>query len=69
MQALFTGPAGTGKTLAAPVVAVRTRLTVIRMDLTLSVRKHIGKTENNPARLRDRVQKNAPVHHRGAKFS
>lgn len=45
--ALFTGPSGTGKTLAATVLANVLELDLYRMDLGLLVSKYIGETEKN----------------------
>lgn len=45
--ALFSGPSGTGKTLAAEVVAGELRLDLYRLDLSSVVSKYIGETEKN----------------------
>ncbi|UMG91011.1 ATP-binding protein [Nocardioides sp. TF02-7] len=49
--ALFTGPSGTGKTLAAEVVAHSLELDLYRIDLSTVVSKYIGETEQNLDRL------------------
>jgi DNA polymerase III delta prime subunit len=45
--ALFTGPSGTGKTLAASVVAAALAWPLFRVDLGVLVSKYIGETEKN----------------------
>jgi SpoVK/Ycf46/Vps4 family AAA+-type ATPase len=45
--ALFAGPSGTGKTLAAEVLANDLRLDLYRIDLSQVVSKYIGETEKN----------------------
>jgi AAA+ superfamily predicted ATPase len=49
--ALFTGPSGTGKTLAAEVMAHTLDLDLYRIDLSRVVSKYIGETEQNLERL------------------
>jgi ATPase family associated with various cellular activities (AAA) len=51
INALFAGPSGTGKTLAAEVIASHLRLNLFRIDLSAVVSKYIGETEKNLARL------------------
>jgi SpoVK/Ycf46/Vps4 family AAA+-type ATPase len=50
ISALFGGPSGTGKTMAAQVLARSLDLTLYRVDLAGVVNKYIGETEK---RLRD----------------
>lgn len=45
--ALFAGPSGTGKTLAAEVIAGTLGLRLYRVDLGMLVSKYIGETEKN----------------------
>jgi SpoVK/Ycf46/Vps4 family AAA+-type ATPase len=45
ITALFTGESGTGKTLAAEVLAAEIRLPLYRIDLSSVVSKYIGETE------------------------
>jgi hypothetical protein len=47
VAALFLGPSGTGKTLAAHVLASALRLPIFRIDLSRVVSKYIGETEKN----------------------
>jgi len=59
--ALFTGPAGTGKTLAAEVLAAELKLNLYRIDLRAVVSRYIGETEKNLGRLLDAAEKNAAI--------
>jgi SpoVK/Ycf46/Vps4 family AAA+-type ATPase len=47
LNALFSGPSGTGKTMAAEVVAGELQLDLHRIDLSQIVSKYIGETEKN----------------------
>ena len=47
LVALFSGPSGTGKTLAAEIVAGALGLDVFKLDLSSVVSKYIGETEKN----------------------
>ncbi|GGR38717.1 ATP-binding protein [Streptomyces netropsis] len=47
LKALFTGEPGTGKTLAAEVVAARLGVGLVRVDLAQTVSKWVGETEKN----------------------
>ena len=47
VRALFTGPSGTGKTLAARVLGAELGLDVYRLDLSAVVNKYLGETEKN----------------------
>jgi hypothetical protein len=47
VAALFAGPSGTGKTLAAEVLAAHLKLDLFRIDLAAVVSKFIGETEKN----------------------
>jgi ATP-dependent 26S proteasome regulatory subunit len=47
LSALFAGPSGTGKTLAAEVLAAELHLDLYRIDLSAVVSKYIGETEKN----------------------
>ena len=49
--ALFSGASGTGKTMAAEVVAGELRLDLYRIDLSCVVSKYIGETEKNLRRV------------------
>jgi AAA+ superfamily predicted ATPase len=51
ISALFTGPPGTGKTMAAEVVAAELQLDLYKIDLARVVSKYIGETEKNLSRI------------------
>ncbi len=51
ISALFAGASGTGKTLAAEVLAADLRLDLYRIDLSQVVSKYIGETEKNLRRV------------------
>ena len=51
ISALFSGGSGTGKTLAAEVLAHELQLDLYRIDLAALVSKYIGETEKNLARV------------------
>jgi len=56
VSALFSGPSGTGKTMAAEVLAKELRLDVYRIDLSAVVSKYIGETEKNLRRIFDAAE-------------
>ncbi|MFB3921945.1 MAG: ATP-binding protein [Terriglobia bacterium] len=56
VSALFAGPSGTGKTLAAEVLAQELRLDLYRIDLSQVVSKYIGETEKNLRRVFDAAE-------------
>jgi hypothetical protein len=47
VRALFSGPSGTGKTLAARLLAADLQRDLYRIDLSAVVNKYIGETEKN----------------------
>ena len=47
LNVLFTGPSGTGKTMAAEVLASELSLDLYQIDLSSVVSKYIGETEKN----------------------
>jgi hypothetical protein len=51
ISALFAGPTGTGKTLAAEVLAGALALDLYRIDLSQVISKYIGETEKNLRRI------------------
>ena len=53
VRALFTGPSGTGKTLAARMLAWRLGKDIYVCDLSAIVSKYIGETEKNMGELLD----------------
>jgi hypothetical protein len=56
ISALFAGPSGTGKTMAAEVLAGDLDLDLYRIDLSQVVSKYIGETEKNLGRLFDAAE-------------
>jgi len=61
VSALFAGESGTGKTMAAEVVAATLRLDLYRIDLAAVVSKYIGETEKNLRRLFDAAEAGGAV--------
>ncbi len=61
VTALFAGPSGTGKTLAAEVLATAMDLDLYRIDLSSVVSKYIGETEKNLGRVFDRAERGGVV--------
>ncbi|MPV37311.1 ATP-binding protein [Georgenia subflava] len=59
--ALFAGPSGTGKTMAAEVIAGDLGLDLVRVDLSQLVDKYIGETEKNLKRVFDAAEDCAAV--------
>jgi hypothetical protein len=51
LSVLFTGPPGTGKTMAAEVIAHELQVDLYKVDLSGVVSKYIGETEKNLARI------------------
>jgi hypothetical protein len=61
ISALFAGGSGTGKTLAAEVLAGELRLDLYRIDLSQVVSKYIGETEKNLRRVFDAAEEGGAV--------
>jgi len=61
ISALFAGASGTGKTMAAEVLARELRLDLYRIDLSQVVSKYIGETEKNLRRLFDAAEAGGAV--------
>jgi hypothetical protein len=61
ITALFFGPSGTGKTLAAEVLANELRLDLYRIDLSSVVSKYIGETEANLRRVFDAAEESGAI--------
>jgi SpoVK/Ycf46/Vps4 family AAA+-type ATPase len=47
LNALFAGPSGTGKTMAAEIIANELKIDLYKIDLSSIVSKYIGETEKN----------------------
>ncbi|MEH1930305.1 ATP-binding protein [Nostoc sp.] len=56
ISALFAGVSGTGKTMAAEVLARELQLDLYRIDLSAVVSKYIGETEKNLGRVFDAAE-------------
>ena len=56
ISALFTGESGTGKTMAAEVLAAALNLDIYRIDLSAVVSKYIGETEKNLRQVFDTAE-------------
>ncbi|MFZ4506492.1 MAG: ATP-binding protein [Fimbriimonas sp.] len=61
IAALFSGPSGTGKTLAAEVVANALSMDLYRIDLSRVVSKYIGETEKNLRKIFDAAESGGVV--------
>jgi SpoVK/Ycf46/Vps4 family AAA+-type ATPase len=59
--AVFAGPSGTGKTLAAEVLANDLDLDLYRVDLSAVVSKYVGETEKNLRRVFDAADHGSAV--------
>ncbi|MGH3933448.1 MAG: ATP-binding protein [Pseudonocardiaceae bacterium] len=59
--ALFAGPSGTGKTMAAEVIARELGLDLVVVDLSQVMSKYIGETEKNLRRIFDAAEDGAAV--------
>ncbi|MDA0166262.1 AAA family ATPase [Solirubrobacter ginsenosidimutans] len=51
VRALFTGASGTGKTMAARILAAELGMDLFRVDLAAVVNKYVGETEKNLHRI------------------
>jgi SpoVK/Ycf46/Vps4 family AAA+-type ATPase len=61
ISALFSGPSGTGKTMAAEVLARHLDLDLFRIDLSGVVSKYIGETEKNLRRVFDAAEQSGAL--------
>ena len=61
ISALFAGESGTGKTMAAEVIANELGLSLYRIDLSAVVSKYIGETEKNLRRLFDAAEEGGAI--------
>jgi hypothetical protein len=61
ISALFAGGSGTGKTMAAEVLAQALRLDLYRIDLSAVVSKYIGETEKNLRRIFDAAEQGGVI--------
>lgn len=51
LNALFSGPSGTGKTMAAQIIAKEAKLDIYKIDLSSVISKYIGETEKNLSKI------------------
>jgi hypothetical protein len=61
LNALFSGPPGTGKTMAAEVIAKALGLDLYQIDLSQVVSKYIGETEKNLGRIFTEAQSSSAI--------
>lgn len=61
VSALFFGESGTGKTLAAEVLASELRVDSYRIDLSRVVSKYVGETEKNLSRVFDAAEEGGAI--------
>jgi SpoVK/Ycf46/Vps4 family AAA+-type ATPase len=61
VSALFAGPSGAGKTLAAEVIGNHLALDLYRIDLAGVVSKYIGETEKNLRRIFDAAERSGAI--------
>jgi len=58
---LFAGPPGTGKTMAAEVIALELHLDLYKIDLSTIVSKYIGETEKNLERIFSEAESSSAI--------
>lgn len=61
LSCLFSGPPGTGKTMAAGIVAGELGMELFRVDLSRTVSKYIGETEKNLGRIFDEAARSQSI--------
>lgn len=61
LSMLFTGPPGTGKTMAAQVIANRLGLELYKVDLSGVLSKYVGETEKQLGAVFDEVKKSQSI--------
>ncbi len=61
ISALFAGVSGTGKTMAAEVLANELGLVLYRIDLSQVISKYIGETEKNLRRVFDAAEESSAI--------
>ena len=61
LSMLFAGPSGTGKTMAAQVVAHELDMEIYRVDLSQVISKYIGESEKNLKEVFENAKKNNAI--------
>lgn len=61
ISALFSGVSGTGKTMAAEIIANTLKVDLFKIDLSSVVSKYIGETEKNLSRIFDEAENNNAI--------
>ena len=61
ITALFTGASGTGKTMAAEIIANHLELDLHRVDLAGLISKYVGETEKNIRRVFDAAERSGAI--------
>lgn len=61
ISALFVGPSGTGKTMAAEILSAQLQLDLYKIDLSQVVSKYIGETEKNLKTIFEEAQKSYTI--------
>lgn len=61
ITALFSGPSGTGKTMAAEILATHLDLDLFRIDLAGVVSKYVGETEKNLRGVFDEAERSGCI--------
>ena len=61
ISALFSGASGTGKTMAAEIMAHHLQLDLYRIDLASMVSKYIGETEKNLKKVFDAAEQSGAI--------
>ena len=61
LNAIFYGPSGTGKTMAAEVIARDIGLDIYKVDLSTVVSKYIGETEKNLGKIFGEAQRSNSI--------
>lgn len=61
LSMLFAGPSGTGKTMAAQVVAHELDMEIYRVDLSQVISKYIGESEKNIKEVFENAKKNNSI--------
>ncbi|WP_222271513.1 ATP-binding protein [Modestobacter marinus] len=61
VAALFSGPSGTGKTMAAQIIAGALGVELLQVDLSKTISKYIGETEKNLERIFEAAEASGAV--------